>query len=254
MGGWFRKVLVFLILVLGLGIPIGYWVKGEIARAESRKPLHTSPSFQVPPPLDVKLPPMEPLRASPLSAGAPKARKAGAALELAFKGKAWRTLPQGTLTILLRGPGGASRALPLGKSAPAWKDLPPGKWTILVVPSPPGKGSAPLWKAEVELPPGEEVQREVPPPALASLEGKVILAGKGEKPAAPEGLQIRLFTQGGVRTTRTGPDGSFSIEGLLPGKALLMAAGGPSSAMGGTCQEIILQGGTRSKVTLELRR
>ena len=254
MGGWFRKVLVFAILLLGLGIPLGYWVKGKIARAESRKPLESSPSLPFPPPMEVKV---SSLSLDPLpSKGAAQPSPAPASLDLAFAGKAWKSLPPGCLTLELTGPGGSSRVLSVVAKTLRVPNLPAGAWTLRLLPSPPGKESSPLWRGRTRLSPGERKSLAIPAPPLASLEGKVVLVGKGgeKAPSGPGGLQVRVYTEGGVKTTRTRDDGSFSLEGLLPGPALLMVAEGPSSGLGGTCQEILLKGGTCSRVTLNLRR
>ncbi len=232
---------------------MGYWLKGKIARAESRKAFAGVSSLEFPPPLAVKFPSLEPL-CRPLAKGISPRRTAS--LVVRFSGKAWRLLPPGSLTLLLQGPAGVSRVQPVEGNPPAWKDLPPGPWTLQVVPSPPAKEARPLWKGKIRLAPGKEATLEIPPLPLAALQGRVVLQGKGDKktPPGPAGLQVRLYTSGGVRTTRTDGKGRFSFEGLLPGPALLVLAGGPSSGLGGTCQEILLQGGISSKVTLELRR
>ena len=253
MGGWFRKTLVLLVLILGLGIPMGYWLKGKIARAESRKAFAGVSSLEFPPPLAVKPPSLEPLSRPQAKRISPRPT---ASLVVRLSGKAWRLLPPGSLTLLLQGPDGVSRIQPVEGKPLAWKDLPPGPWALRLVPSPPGKEARSLWKGETRLAPGEKETLEIPPLPLAALQGRVVLQGKGDKktPPGPAGLQVRLYTSGGVRTTRTDGKGRFSFQGLLPGPALLVLAGGPSSGLGGTCQEILLQEGTASKVTLELRR
>ncbi len=253
MGNWFRKTLVFSILALGVGIPMGYWLKGTIARAENRKTLPGADSLRFPPPPDLKIPPLEPLS---------QAREGGtslpaSSLEVTFSGTAWTSLPKGSLTLVLRGPRGASYIHPVEGKPLRFKDLPPGPWTLQVVPSPPGKEAPPLWSGKITLGPGAGKTLEVPSPPLASLEGKVLVQGRIDQKGPNDpgaGLEVRIYTSGGIKKTRTDKEGRFSFRGLLPGRALLVLAGGPSSGMGGTCQEIFLQGGTRSKVTLELRR
>ncbi len=250
MGGFFRKVLVFLVLVLGLGIPIAYWVKGKIARAETRNPLSLSPGLEEPAPLkigDLSLPPL-PGRSAPPPSPDPEA----ATLEVHLQGEAWRDILPRTLTLVLQGPEKTSRMVPLEGGTTLLRGLLPGTWSLEMVPSPPGSEAAPLWKGRLRLQAGTVKKIQLPPPPLANLVGKVTLAGGPQEKCA--GIEVRLFTQGGVRTTRTGPAGTFTFKHIIPGMALLVVAGGPSSAMGGTCQEIRLEAGTPTKVALELRR
>ena len=254
MGGWLRRFLVFLVLLAGLGIPLGYWLRGRNARAESRRPWTAAVvDFQVPPPLRVEIPPPEREKSEPSrqESGPPP----GASLEVVLPRDLSRSFPPGRLLLRLRGPNGASRLLPLGLLEKArWEDLPPGLWRLTLLVGPPGPEALPLWEGKTLLKPEEAKRLEIPSPPLAALEGKVILAGPEGSAPAPPGLPVILFAPGGVRKTKTGEGGRFSFQGLLPGPALLVVERGSGSSLGPSAQEIRLQAGTPTQVTLTLRR
>ncbi len=108
-------------------------------------------------------------------------------------------------------------------------DVPPGTYAVVIDPAslPPGEGVA--WTSPERVTVGRSGRRkiEIPVRAFGSLEGVIFrdddrsgARGPGEEPAG--GLVVVLTPANGpVRTTVSGPDGSFQFGAVLPGLYLL---------------------------------
>ena len=241
-----RHGLALLVVATGLGVPLLLWWRALPAGAAERPAPRLPGPMEGPPPRKAlpALAPEHPFEPEPAPGQA-------ATLALQVDPEA---LPANLgLVLALSGPGGLRVTRPLAGALVEAADLVPGRWRLSVAPGPVGALGEPLWEREIDLEPGQRHESALPPLALAVLEGELTLRGSTAEPEALT-LPVRLFARGGWREALPDAAGRFRFTGLMPGKGLLIAGGGPAAGLSGACKEVTLAAGKTSRVVLEVQR